>query len=139
MRFSVPQFIEFEDKVFGPLTFKQGLYVGGALGFAVFLYTEFGFFSTVIFGAPIGILAFALAFVKINERPFISSLYAAVFYTLRNKLYLWKKGVGKHHAAAHAAAASAAPTRPLTPHLTQSRLKELAWNLDTQESGEQPS
>jgi len=38
MRHEVPQFIDIEDKIFGPLTFFQGLYLlGGFFGaFSVF-------------------------------------------------------------------------------------------------------
>ena len=37
MRFQVPQFIEVEDKIFGPLTLKQFLYTAGgaAVGFII--------------------------------------------------------------------------------------------------------
>ena len=38
MRFQVPQFIEVEDKIFGPLTFKQFVYVTGGVGLAVILF-----------------------------------------------------------------------------------------------------
>ena len=34
MQFQVPQFIEVEDKIFGPLTFKQFIYMGGGLSTA---------------------------------------------------------------------------------------------------------
>jgi hypothetical protein len=41
MRHEVPQFIDIEDKIFGPLTFLQGLYlIGGFFGaFSVFYLT----------------------------------------------------------------------------------------------------
>ena len=32
MRFQVPQFIEIESKIFGPLTFKQFIYLAGGGG-----------------------------------------------------------------------------------------------------------
>jgi hypothetical protein len=31
MQFRVPQFIDIEDKLFGPLTFKQFIYLAGEL------------------------------------------------------------------------------------------------------------
>ncbi|NCT02072.1 PrgI family protein, partial [Candidatus Parcubacteria bacterium] len=38
MRFEVPQFIEVEDKIFGPLTWRQFLYLSGGLGMAVVIF-----------------------------------------------------------------------------------------------------
>ncbi|TSC61742.1 MAG: SsrA-binding protein, partial [Parcubacteria group bacterium Athens0416_74] len=32
MQFQVPQFIEVEDKIVGPLTFKQFVFIAGGLG-----------------------------------------------------------------------------------------------------------
>ena len=39
MRFQVPQFIEVEDKIFGPLTLKQFIYVFGGGGLCFVFYT----------------------------------------------------------------------------------------------------
>ena len=38
MRFEVPQFIEIEDKIFGPLTWKQFIYLAGGAGFGVIAF-----------------------------------------------------------------------------------------------------
>src|SRR3990172_12458701 len=38
MQFQVPQFIEIEDKIFGPLTFKQFIYVAGGAGACYLLW-----------------------------------------------------------------------------------------------------
>jgi len=38
MQFQVPQFIEVEDKIIGPLTFKQFVFVGGGFGMAYVLW-----------------------------------------------------------------------------------------------------
>ena len=35
MRFEVPQFVDIEDKIFGPLTFKQFIYIAGGAGVSV--------------------------------------------------------------------------------------------------------
>ena len=44
MQFQVPQFIEIEDKIFGPLTFKQFIYLAGGGGLCFLLYTILPFF-----------------------------------------------------------------------------------------------
>jgi len=140
MRFAVPQFIEVEDKVFGPLTVKQAIYVAGGAGVTLAVLTRWGFFLAILVGLPIGILTFALAFTKVNNRPFSNILYAASFYTMRNKLYLWKKVIKKDTASTASAVhglrsqRQAAQDQPLAPKMSQSHLKELAWSLDTRES-----
>ena len=38
MQFQVPQFIEVEDKIFGPLTFRQAVYLVGGAGLSYVIY-----------------------------------------------------------------------------------------------------
>ena len=89
MRFEVPQFIEIEDKIFGPLTWRQFVYLGGGLGMAVILFIITPFFIFVLFGLPIALLAGALAFYPINNRPFSYFLEAVFYYFTNDKMYLW--------------------------------------------------
>ena len=92
MRFEVPQFIEIEDKIFGPFTWRQFVYIAGGGGFGVMLYLmQVPFIFLVLLGGPVIALAMALAFYPINNRPFSIFLESAVSYTLGKKLYLWKK------------------------------------------------
>ena len=71
MRFQVPQFIDIEDKIFGPLTFKQFVYLAGAggLGFLIFKSLPLLIALPLILGV-LG-LGVSLAFVKINNKTFI--------------------------------------------------------------------
>jgi len=90
MRFEVPQFIEIEDKIFGPLSWRQFLYLGGGLGMAVVLFLT----SKLLFlfiGLPLAILASALAFFPINNRPFSFFLEAVFNYVSNERLYLWRQ------------------------------------------------
>jgi hypothetical protein len=92
MRFEVPQFIEIEDKIFGPLTWRQLLYLGGGIGIAVVLFLTGGLSLGFIFiGLPIAILGLALAFLQVNNRPFSYFLEAIVNYFRGQRLYLWKR------------------------------------------------
>jgi hypothetical protein len=91
MRFEVPQFIEIEDKIFGPLTWRQFLYLGGGLGMAVVMFLMLPFIIFAIFGIPLALLAGALAFYPINSRPFSYFLESFVNYVTKDKLYLWRK------------------------------------------------
>lgn len=91
MQFNVPQFLEVEDKIIGPLTLKQFGYLaaGGAVLFLVYQYFTFGTF--IIIAIPITLFCLALAFIKIHGRPFISILGAFISYILKPKLFVWKK------------------------------------------------
>lgn len=91
MQFEVPQFIEVEDKIFGPLTWRQFLYVGGGVGMGVVLFFTAPFFVFLLVGLPIGLLAGALAFYPVNNRPFSFFLEAIINYFQGTKLYLWRQ------------------------------------------------
>lgn len=91
MRFEVPKFIEIEDKVVGPLTWRQFIYIAGGIGVLVILYFFTPILVFVFLGLPFGALAFSLAFHRVNNRPFSIFLESFVNYFTRKKLYLWKK------------------------------------------------
>ena len=91
MRFEVPQFIEVEDKIIGPFTWKQFVYLAGGAGAAGMLYLILPFFLFVLLGFPILALTGFLAFHQVNNRPFSEFLEAGVNYFTKSKLYLWRK------------------------------------------------
>src|SRR5512133_153362 len=94
MEYQVPQFIEVEDKIIGPLTLKQFIYIAGASGLCVIFFIYLPIFVALLFTAPTIALAAALAFYKMNGKPFIEVLEAGFNYYTRAKLFLWK-----HHDA----------------------------------------
>jgi hypothetical protein len=92
MQFRVPQFLDIEDKVFGPFTFKQFGYLLGAVAFA---YIFWKLVPSAIISFPL-ILIFsgtflALAFVKINNRPFPDVLESAYKFLIGDKILVWHK------------------------------------------------
>lgn len=91
MRFEVPQFIEIEDKIIGPLTWRQFVYVAGGVGIIIILSLSLPFMFAIIIGLPVGVLSASLAFHRVNNRPFSVFLEALVAYTTKKKLYLWKR------------------------------------------------
>ncbi len=128
MKFKVPQFIEVEDKLFGPLTAKQGVYLAGGVGFFVLLYSVLPFFVAIILGAPVAALGAALAFYKRDGMPFSKLLEYGFYYFTRNKLYIWK-----HQNKAAVSKAEVISGEMYVPKLTESKLKDLAWSLDIKE------
>ncbi|HEY4502541.1 MAG TPA: PrgI family protein [Candidatus Paceibacterota bacterium] len=135
MRFQVPQFIEVEDKIFGPLSLRQFIYLAGSAGIIVIMWAllPLPFFFVILLAAPIAGLGAALAFLKINNRPFINILESAFSYALSNRLYIWKKRDKK--VEAKAVQEVVGHISPLSvPTLSENKLKDLAWNLDIKES-----
>ncbi len=91
MQFEVPQFIEIEDKIFGPFTWRQFLYLGGGVGMAVVLFLTTPFIVFAVLGLPIGVFAGALSFYPVNNRPFSVFVEAVYNYFRRHRLYLWQQ------------------------------------------------
>lgn len=133
MKYQVPQFIEFESKIIGPLTFKQFIYILGATGGTYLIYKILGMFPGIIFIAALWALAGSLAFVKINNKPFVDVLAAGFSYLTKSKLYIWKKIDKPVKAEAENEGTTTADSFT-APSLSQSRLKDLAWSLDVNKS-----
>ncbi len=132
MNFQVPQFIEVEDKIFGPLTFKQFVYLAGGAGAIFIIYVILpSLWLGIWFILPVAALALALAFYKVNNRSFIYVLEAGFRYLLGAKLYLWKREDG----AAQGTSIVLGAEKPVNiPKLSQSKLHDLAWSLDVKEN-----
>lgn len=131
--YQVPQFIEVEDKIFGPFTLKQFVYVAGGVGLCAILLLYLPFFVGLILAIPVAAFTAALAFYKINNKPFIDILEAGFNFYIGNRLYIWKKEKPKPQAPQ--AADMAAPPEPQGFTLTQSKLQDLARSLDVQDQG----
>ena len=134
MRFQVPQFIEVEDKIFGPLTLKQFIYLAGAGGLVFVLWRVLPLFVAVIVAAPIIVLAGALAFYKINKRPFVFVLESAFKYVLSNRLYVWKSKDLKQIQKEKKKSIASQESQLQVPKLSGGKLKDIAWSLDIKES-----
>lgn len=137
MRFEVPQFIEVEDKIFGPFTWKQFVYLMGGGGIAVVLFVTMPFIIFVVLGLPIAGLAVLLAFYPVNNRPFSIYLESALRYMSGNKLYLWRKQRSVTYSDRPAPApATPEPINAIVsqnmhvPTVTKNHLSNLSRNLE---------
>lgn len=129
MRFKVPQFLEIEDKIFGPFTFKEFVYLVGGIGLCFILYRLLGIW---IGGVPIILIAgfsLALIFYKPNNKPFINMLESVFKYSFQSKLYIWKKRQVK---ATQNKEEREKPTYRIQNDqgLSSGKLRDLAWSLD---------
>jgi hypothetical protein len=131
MKFQVPQFIGVEDKVFGPFTVKQFVYLAGGAGVCYIIYRFLPLFLAIILIAPVAALAISLAFVQVNGKPFVFTLEAALKYYIGTKLYLWRRDqtVAKKKAATENVDENS-PINIAMPQLSDSKLKEITWALD---------
>jgi hypothetical protein len=132
MQFQVPQFIEVEDKIFGPLTFKQFVYLLGGAGIAYILWRSLPIYLAGPLAIVFGGGGVALAFFQYNGQPFILAMEHAFFYYVRGKLYLWSNAEALNSKKKSASITTAAAA-PYVPHLSESKLHELSWSLDIQE------
>ncbi|MBI3633895.1 MAG: PrgI family protein [Candidatus Vogelbacteria bacterium] len=133
MQFQVPQFIDVEDKIFGPLTFKQFIYILGGAGGTYVIYKIIpNTYLALLAASPVIIFALALSFQQVNGRPFIVMLEAGFRYLIAHKLYLWKKSAPKAKPdGTIEATTEQAPV--FNPKLVSSKLKDLTWSLDVHE------
>lgn len=131
-QYQVPQFIDIEDRIIGPLTLKQFLYLAFAAALLFVFWFLFKLYIWIIIALPIAVIALAFAFLKINDRPFIYFFLAAVFYFIKPKLYIFGT---TPIAPPQPKATTEKPTQIIAlkteEKVTRSKLKELALSLDT--------
>ena len=131
MRFQIPQFIDVEDKLFGPLTLKQFIYLAGGASVTVAAVVFLGLFFGLIVASPVIVLAGALAFYRPNNRPFINYLESILQYYTKDKLYIWnKKGPITTFTETEDATKNRKYSSIVVPNLSQSKLKDMNWELD---------
>ena len=92
MQFRVPQFIDIEDKILGPLGWKQLAYIVAGLGvtYLIFKASSSKLIAT-LFAIPAISLFGALAFVKINNKDFLGVMEDAMKFMFSSKIYTWQK------------------------------------------------
>ena len=96
MRFQVPQFIETETKIVGPLTWKQFIWVALGVGLLLLLFRVLTG-PLLVFVSIIVIAVFgALAFFRIEGTTLIEYLMKALGFALGPKKYLFKKENGQN-------------------------------------------
>jgi len=94
-QFVVPQFIDVEDKIFGPITVRQFLILltSGLLVFLAFKYADFALFITTL--AVVGGGSLIVAFVKINGQTFHYFILNLLQTVRRPGLRVWRKNYDK--------------------------------------------
>ena len=130
MLISVPQYIDVEDKIAGPLTAKQ---LGWMIALGVALLIMWNVFSKPIFfiiAIPLTILIIALAFFKPYGQPLGSFIVFGVMYFFRPKVYFWKRTPQK--IAANMEKARVAENHLEEKKVTSESIKNLARIIDSE-------
>ncbi|MFA5029169.1 MAG: PrgI family protein [Patescibacteria group bacterium] len=130
----VPQFLDVEDKIIGPITVRQfiEMMIGGLLCFIFYKLFDFSLFAVA--SLLVILVTLVIAFVKINGQPFHYFLLN-FFGTVKNpKLKVWRKDVTL--ADIRALEAKQPVTKPPTVAgtrqiLTTSKISELSLIVDT--------
>ncbi len=132
-QFIVPQFIDVEDKIIGPITTRQFIII--LVGFLIIglAYKIFDFSLFLTFGLIMLMLTGVFAFLRINGRPF-HFFVLNLFQTLkRPKLRIWYRGLVEATADYGIEEVHYAPIAkpPAEKHYSASRLAELSLIVDT--------
>lgn len=90
MQFQVPQFIESEDKIIGPLTLKQFFYLAAGGGISLGFYFTVQLWLWVVLTIFIVALAVGLAFVVINGKPLPKVIFDAFNFYWSPQTYVWQ-------------------------------------------------
>jgi|SRR3989344_4279149 len=124
--YQIPQFIDYEDKVIGPLTIKQFLWLlaGGFIDFLLWNSLPLPLF--LILGTLVGAFFFALAFLKINSRPLVYFLGSALNFVMRPKIHLWNKEKAPRPVFENVEIIK----KEALPRVSSDKLEELAEKLD---------
>ena len=133
MQFKEPQFLDIEDKIFGPFTFKEFVYLAGGAGLCFVLYKLLGLFWGAIPILAVAALAIALARYRPNNKPFLNMIEAGFNYLIQSKLYIWKRQKKNQDKIKSGEPEGEVVTQNMnrdTVRLGGNKLRDLAWSLD---------
>ncbi len=97
MLFNVPQYIEIEDKIAGPLTAKQLLWM---FGMGAVLLILWGILETGAFfmaSIPVVLIFCALAFYRPHGQPLIKFIIWGVMFAFHPKTFVWRRDYVKQN------------------------------------------
>ncbi len=91
MRFKVPKDVDIEDRIVGPLTVKQLVWLGGGGGICLLLWKLIEFQVFVFVGIVIMSLSAAFAFVRPYNQSLVAFCGSVLLYLSKPKLYIWRR------------------------------------------------
>ena len=136
-QFVVPQFIDVEDKIIGPISVRQflTLLVSAVLIFVNYQLVYKFFVPNFWYFAISSIVIFAVsgtfAFLKINGRPFHYFLLNFLVTLQKPRLRVWNKRLTRAELIPHEETVILPAPIPVKAPLTASKLTELSLIVDT--------
>jgi len=124
----MPRFLDIEDKVIGPLTFKQFIYLGGGFGLAYVAYKYLGFIWGFVFIALFLFLGISLSFWKPNNRPAIIMFQAFLNHYTKSRMYVWQRPLKSERIKKEDIKLEDA--KILGKKMDHGKIESLAWSLD---------
>lgn len=137
MQFSVPQFLEIEDTVVGPLTVRQSMYLGLG-GVVIFMSTILlSMFWAIFVSVPFLLFCIALAFYKPNGQPLLAYIQKFLVFGSRPTVYVWRREPDGFMIKRAIRCETVKDARSAEYKIvSRNRLQELAWMLDTRQAME---
>ena len=133
MQYTVPQFIDQEDKIVGPITVRQFLIMIVAAIIIALAYAILKFTYFLIAAVIIAVLTIILAFVKVNGRPFHFFLINLIDRFKKPNVRVWNKELTDSELKFYLKRKEEEKPeeRYTRPKLTTSRLSQLALIVDS--------
>ncbi len=130
-QFTVPQFIDVEDKIIGPITARQFIiFLVAAVVIAIF-YKLFDFSLFIVLSVIIFILAVLFGFVKINSRPFHFFMLNIIQTWRRPVIRVWNNRLAPEINEEKIPTIKFDSTRSTKEYYEKSKLAELSLIVDT--------
>ncbi|MFA6422718.1 MAG: PrgI family protein [Candidatus Buchananbacteria bacterium] len=131
---TVPQFLDVEDKIIGPITIRQFIELMIGCGIIFIFYKVFDFSLFVVSGLFIIAVTLMFAFVRINGQAFHLFLLNLISTFKSPKLKIWKKKISTKEIIADLKSPKEVkmPIRTVAKKTaTSSKLSELSLIVDT--------
>ena len=136
MQYSVPQFINIEDKIVGPFTGKQLLFLIMGFGSLLVMFTFMSMIFFVLFAIPIVVITLLFAFWKPKGFTVSKWLGNIMNYHTTPHLYIWRRE--SERIMIHQTQKKKNKVDIEATKVSRNRIKELAWLLDTSTSIKKP-
>ncbi|MEK7183605.1 MAG: PrgI family protein [Patescibacteria group bacterium] len=133
-QFVVPQFLDVEAKIIGPITARQFLIMLGTLLLDFVIYRVFlNVFIVIALGVPVLALGIAFSFAKVNGQPFHYMVLSVIQTLRRPARRVWDKSLSDADLRVYLKKEVVAMSAPKTikKPLERSRLSELSMVVNT--------
>lgn len=132
-QFVVPQFIDIEDKIIGPISARQFIILLAVLLIDTLLFKFLSIPKFLMTGLPLLIIGLTFAFVRVNSQPFHYFVLNIVQTMRKPRVRVWDKAISGAEARIFIKTEEAPPVIPprSKPPMSSSRLAELSLVVNT--------